>query len=52
MFGKIRFDLIGPQDQTLGQIKAENWRAWDFSIVDASDKEVGRIDKKFVGLLT
>ncbi|MBA2272808.1 MAG: scramblase [Actinobacteria bacterium] len=51
VFGKIRFDLIGPQDQTLGQIKAENWRAWDFSIVDASDKEVGRIDKKFVGVL-
>jgi len=51
VFGKIRFDLIGSAGQGLGQIKAENWRAWDFSIVDAADKEVGRIDKKFVGVL-
>ena len=50
VFGKIRFDLVGSQGQTLGQIKAENWRAWDFSIVDATDHEVGRIDKKFVGI--
>jgi len=35
----------------LGRIKAENWRAWDFSIVDATDHEIGRIDKKFVGVL-
>jgi uncharacterized protein YxjI len=51
VFGKIRFDLIGPEGNVLGQIKAENWRAWDFSIVDATDTEVGRIDKKFVGVL-
>ena len=51
VFGKIHFDLVGSQDQILGQIKAENWRAWDFSIVDSTGKEVGRIDKKFVGVL-
>ena len=50
VFGKIRFDLVGAQGQPLGQIKAENWRAWDFSIVDQTDREVGRIDKKFVGV--
>lgn len=50
VFGKIRFGLEGSQGQKLGAIKAENWRAWDFAIVDATDMEVGRIDKKFVGI--
>ena len=50
VFGKITFDLLDAQEQKLGAIKAENWRAWDFSIVDASDTEIGRIDKKFVGI--
>jgi uncharacterized protein YxjI len=50
VFGKIRFKLEGSQGQELGKIKAENWRAWDFAIVDATDHEIGRIDKKFVGI--
>ncbi|HYI46665.1 MAG TPA: phospholipid scramblase-related protein [Actinomycetota bacterium] len=50
VFGKIRFKLEGSQGQELGKVKAENWRAWDFSIVDATDHEIGRIDKKFVGI--
>ncbi|MEA2452781.1 MAG: hypothetical protein QOG04_1491 [Actinomycetota bacterium] len=49
VFGKIRFDLDGSAG-TLGQIRAENWRAWDFAIVDAQEKEVARITKKFVGV--
>jgi uncharacterized protein YxjI len=51
VFGKIKFDLAGPGGAVLGEIRAENWRAWDFAIVDASGTEVGRIDKKFVGVL-
>ncbi len=50
VFGKIRFDLVDPAGQVLGQIKAENWRAWDFAIVDTTEREIGRIDKKFVGI--
>jgi uncharacterized protein YxjI len=50
VFGKINFDLIGAHGEKLGRIKAENWRAWDFSIVDQTDMEVARIDKKFVGI--
>jgi uncharacterized protein YxjI len=50
VFGKIRFNFVGAQGQVLGRIKAENWRAWDFAIVDATDREIGRIDKKFVGI--
>ncbi len=51
VFGKIRFDLTGTGGAVLGEIRAENWRAWDFAIVDTSGTEVGRIDKKFVGVL-
>jgi uncharacterized protein YxjI len=50
VFGKINFDLVGASGDVLGQIKAENWRAWDFALVDTSGKEVGRITKKFVGI--
>jgi uncharacterized protein YxjI len=51
VFGKIRFSLVSAQGEHLGEIRAENWRAWDFSIVDRNQTEVGRIDKKFVGVL-
>jgi uncharacterized protein YxjI len=50
VFGKIVFDFLGREGEHLGQIRAENWRAWDFSIVDAADREIARIDKKFVGI--
>jgi hypothetical protein len=50
VFGRIRFDLLGAGGDNLGQIRAENWRAWDFSIVDRNETEIGRIDKKFVGV--
>lgn len=50
-FGKISFTLVGPTGEPLGWIKAQNWRAWDFAIVDHTDREIGRIDKKFVGVL-
>jgi hypothetical protein len=48
--GKIRF---GPEDATgqqVGEIRAENWRAWDFAIVDVTGTEVGRITKTWEGL--
>jgi uncharacterized protein YxjI len=47
--GKIRFGLESA-GQELGEIRAENWRAWNFSIVDASGTEVARITKTFAGL--
>jgi uncharacterized protein YxjI len=50
VFGKISFDFQDASDTKLGAIKAENWRAWDFSIVDAQEQEIGRINKKFVGV--
>jgi uncharacterized protein YxjI len=50
VFGKIRFDLEDTTGKSLGMIKAENWRAWNFSLVDQTDREVGRITKKWEGL--
>jgi uncharacterized protein YxjI len=51
VFGKKRFALEGAAGETLGGINAENWRAWDFRFEDATGVPVGRITKKWAGLL-
>lgn len=50
MIGKIRFAYEDPAGAAVGGINAENWRAWNFSIVDAAGVEVGRITKKWAGV--
>ena len=47
--GKINFALEAGGER-LGSIKAENWRAWDFSITDAADREIARVTKTWEGL--
>ena len=47
--GKIRFGLIAGGQQ-IGLIQAENWRAWNFAILDGSGAEVARITKTWEGL--
>ncbi|MGX9885228.1 phospholipid scramblase-related protein [Streptomyces sp. NPDC002276] len=49
MIGKINFGLM-VNGQQIGAIKAENWRAWNFAIVDHADNEVARITKTWEGL--
>jgi uncharacterized protein YxjI len=49
VFGRIRFDLLA-EGRVVGAIQAENWRAWDFAIVDATGAEVARITKTWEGL--
>ncbi|KAB1986440.1 phospholipid scramblase-related protein [Streptomyces triticiradicis] len=49
MIGKINF-AINVDGQKVGAIKAENWRAWNFAIVDHADNEVARITKTWEGL--
>ncbi|MER5452129.1 phospholipid scramblase-related protein [Streptomyces sp. NPDC002766] len=49
MIGKINFALV-VNDQQVGAIKAENWRAWNFAIVDHAGNEVARITKTWEGL--
>jgi uncharacterized protein YxjI len=47
--GKIRFALE-TGGQTVGSINAENWRAWNFNVQDASGTEVARITKTWEGM--
>lgn len=49
VIGKINFS-IEANGQRLGAIKAENWRAWNFSIVDHTETEVARVTKTWEGL--
>jgi hypothetical protein len=49
VFGKIRFDLVA-DGRLVGAIQAENWRAWNFAVVDAAGTEVARITKTWEGL--
>ncbi|WJV45164.1 phospholipid scramblase-related protein [Streptomyces flavofungini] len=49
VIGKINF-AMNVNGQQVGAIKAENWRAWNFSIVDHADNEVARITKTWEGL--
>ncbi len=49
MLGKIRFHLSAGGKE-IGQIKAENWRAWDFHVADARGEEIARITKTFEGI--
>ncbi|MBW3561010.1 MAG: scramblase [Actinobacteria bacterium] len=50
--GKARFSLTSTDGQELGEVRAENWRAKDFSIVDAAGQEVARVTKRWRGLVT
>ncbi|WP_037914811.1 phospholipid scramblase-related protein [Actinacidiphila yeochonensis] len=48
-FGKITFGFMY-NGQQIGAIKAENWRAWNFAIVDHTETEIARITKTWEGL--
>lgn len=49
MIGKIRFSLQA-EGREVGSMNAENWRAWNFNVQDASGNEVARITKTWEGL--
>ena len=51
VIGKKHFLLRGSAGEDLGSIDAENWRSWDFAIQDSSGREVGRITKRWAGIL-
>ena len=51
--GKAVFTVFGPDATTvLGEVKAENWRARNFRIDDATGTEVARVTKQWRGLAT
>jgi Scramblase len=49
VIGKINFALLDPAGNQHGAIKAENWRAWNFAIVDHTGGEIARITKTWEG---
>ena len=49
VIGKINF-AINAGGRQVGAIKAENWRAWNFAIVDHDGVEIARITKTWEGL--
>ena len=49
--GKKRFTLEAPDGTVVGELLGENWRSWDFQIVDPAGTEVARVNKKWAGLL-
>lgn len=49
VLGKIKFGLETGGEE-VGEIRAENWRAWNFAIVDPANTEVARITKTFEGV--
>ncbi len=51
VFGKIRFGLEA-NGAEIGSLNAENWRAWNFAILDHTGTEIARITKTWEGLLT
>jgi uncharacterized protein YxjI len=48
--GKARFTLFDPSGREIGEVRAHNWRAKDFSVLDASGVELARVNKKWAGL--
>ena len=48
--GKARFSLLDPGGAQLGEVRAHNWRAKDFSVLDAAGQPVARVTKKWAGL--
>ncbi len=49
VFGKINFGLQAPNGAALGEIRAQNWRAWNFLVFDAQGTEVAQITKTWEG---
>lgn len=50
--GKARFEVLGPDNEKVGDVRASNWRARDFMFVDGSGHTVARVSKQWRGLAT
>jgi uncharacterized protein YxjI len=48
--GKARFGLADPGGRPLGEVRAQNWRAKDFAVLDAGGREIATVTKKWAGL--
>jgi uncharacterized protein YxjI len=46
---KAEFKILGVSDAEIGKILGD-WKAWDFTITDNRDTEIGLITKKWAGI--
>ena len=49
VFGKIRFGLTDAAGITVGELRAQNLRAWDFRVLDANGATIATIFKSWEG---
>jgi uncharacterized protein YxjI len=47
--GKVRMAITDPAGSVLGEVRAENLRAWNFNVQDANGRLIARVDKKWAG---
>ena len=50
--GKARFTITDATGAEIGEIRAQNWRAKDFTVTDRAGHEVARATKEWRGLAT
>ncbi len=50
LLSKPRFGMEAADGTKLGELRSENWRAWDFRITDPGGTLVAQITKKWSGL--
>jgi Scramblase len=48
--GKARFALLDPRGARLGEVRAHDWRAKDFSVLDGAGQPIARVTKRWAGL--
>ncbi len=48
--GRARFTLLDPRGARLGEVRARNWRAKDFSVLDGAGQPIARVTKRWAGL--
>jgi uncharacterized protein YxjI len=48
--GRARFTLLDPRGARLGEVRARNWRAKDFSVYDGAGQAIARVTKRWAGL--
>jgi uncharacterized protein YxjI len=47
--GKARMAITDPAGGVIGEVQAENLRAWNFNVQDATGRLIARVDKKWAG---
>src|SRR4029450_13425479 len=48
--GRARFTLLDPRGARLGEVRARNWRAKDFSVLDGAGQPIARVTKRWAAL--